>query len=243
MGRGMADYPLKDFYSDIYPTYDRVNRVFTFGRDRYWRKKAAAALLSHHPRQVLDLCTGTGDFILELASVELPPLTLCGYDFNREMMEEAKRKYEQLAVGQPMQPVDFIEGDVGNMPFQEGQFDAIGITFGLRNLVFQNSRAGKHLSEIRRVLKDGGHLVVLESSRPTNGVWRFFNAIYLRLILPYLGGAISGNLAAYRYLAESSRNYYSISEMEKILEQAGFGVTSASSLFLGSVMLVVAVRK
>lgn len=243
MGKGARDHPLKEFYSDIYPTYDRVNRVFTFGRDRHWRTRTATAMLEHHPVKVLDLCTGTGDFVLGLASRQSPSLSLTGYDFNREMLEEAQKKYDRYAAGQPMQPVSFVEGDVGNMPFSDGDFDAVGITFGLRNLVYENSRAEKHLSEIHRVLRKGGHLVVLESSRPSNALWRFFNALYLRLILPYLGGAISGNLAAYRYLAESSRNYYSIREMGKILEEAGFRITSSTSLFLGSVMLVVATRE
>jgi len=240
MGKGAPDHPLKEFYSDIYPSYDRVNRVFTFGRDRYWRDRTARAMLQYHPGKVLDLCTGTGDFVLGLASLQSPVLSLTGYDFNREMLEEAQRKYDRYASRQPMQPVSFVEGDAGNMPFPDGDFDAIGITFGLRNLVYENSRAEKHLSEIHRVLRKGGHLVVLESSRPSSALWRFFNSLYLRLILPYLGGAISGNLAAYRYLAESSRNYYSIKEMGKILEDAGFRITSATPLFLGSVMLVVA---
>jgi demethylmenaquinone methyltransferase/2-methoxy-6-polyprenyl-1,4-benzoquinol methylase len=93
------------------------------------------------------------------------------------------------------------------------------------------------------VLRRGGELVILESSKPSNGLWRFFNALYLRLILPYLGGIISGNLKAYRYLADSSRNYYSVSEMSEILGRAGFRITRTKPLFLGSVMLLVAERE
>ena len=115
----------------------------------------------------------------------------------------------------------------------------MGITFGLRNLVYENSSASRHLSEMRRVLRPGGQLVVLESSKPLSPVWRFFNDLYLRFILPYLGGAISGNLKAYRYLASSSKNYYNSREMAKILEKAGFHVVRSRSLFLGSVMLLV----
>ncbi|RLD65807.1 MAG: SAM-dependent methyltransferase, partial [Bacteroidetes bacterium] len=136
--------------------------------------------------------------------------------------------------------IKFMQGDVGQMPFEDNSFGAMGITFGIRNLVYENSNASKHLAELYRVLKRGGRFVVLESSKPGNMVWRVFNNIYLRMILPYLGGLISGNLKAYRYLAKSSRNYYTISEMSGILESAGFNMVKGESLFLGSVMLVVA---
>ena len=129
------------------------------------------------------------------------------------------------------------------MPFENGAFDALGITFGIRNLVYKNSRADRHLSEINRVLQPGGQLVVLESSRPGNPVWRLFNTIYLRFILPYLGGLISGNLKAYQYLASSSKNYYTIKEMGAILATAGFEVSGSRSLFLGSVMLLILEKK
>ena len=125
------------------------------------------------------------------------------------------------------------------MPFREGYFDSMGITFGLRNLVYENSNKFLHLSEMKRVLRAGGQLVVLESSKPANPVWRVLNDLYLRLILPYLGGAISGNLKAYHYLASSSKNYYTRQEMARILEEAGFTLIRSRSLFLGSVMLLV----
>jgi demethylmenaquinone methyltransferase/2-methoxy-6-polyprenyl-1,4-benzoquinol methylase len=85
--------------------------------------------------------------------------------------------------------------------------------------------------------------VILESSKPDNWVWRFFNTLYLQLILPYLGGIISGNLKAYKYLAQSSKNYYSRKEMGLILENAGFNVISSRPMFLGSVMMLVAEKQ
>lgn len=245
MSETQSNFPLNDYYADIHSTYDRVNRIFTFGLDRSWRKKAVQACLQKKPASVLDVCTGTGDFILDVATEsaekvkgEGPHISLAAYDFSPDMLNEARRKQEVL-VGAGIPKVDFMEGDVGQMPFEENSFDAMGITFGIRNLVYENSNARKHLSELYRVLKPGGRFVVLESSKPGNIIWRVFNNIYLRLILPYLGGMISGNLKAYRYLAKSSRNYYTIKEMGGILEAAGFRIVSGQSLFLGSVMLMV----
>ena len=239
MSKPTSNHPLQDFYADIYPTYDLVNRIFTFGRDRSWRKRAVKACLLNRPDSVLDVCTGTGDFILEVARRAEPGLSLSGYDFSEDMLNEARRKQEEL-LGTDLPPINFMQGDVGQMPFEDDSFGAMGITFGIRNLVYENSNATKHLAELKRVLKKGGRFVVLESSKPGNMVWRVFNNIYLRMILPYLGGLISGNLKAYRYLAKSSRNYYTISEMSGILEGAGFKMVKGESLFLGSVMLVVA---
>lgn len=238
------DYPLKDYYSDIYRTYDRVNSIFTFGRDVVWRRRAVKVCLEGDPGNLLDVCTGTGDFILEAARQSVNPgkkVVLTGFDFSRAMLDEAERKLEVLTSGGRVNPdISFLEGEVGRMPFESGTFEAMGITFGIRNLLYENSSAALHLQELFRVLKPGGKFVVLESSRPANVFWRLFNNIYLRFILPYLGGIVSGNLKAYRYLARSSRNYYSITEMASILEEAGFSIISRRSFFLGSVMMLVA---
>jgi demethylmenaquinone methyltransferase/2-methoxy-6-polyprenyl-1,4-benzoquinol methylase len=238
----MKDYPLNAFYGDIHGSYDRVNRIFTFGRDRAWRKKAAGELLKPAPSRVLDLCTGTGDFVFEIARQRdrsSDMLSLTGFDFSQEMLQEARRKLSGFGSVSSRVDIQFIEGDARDMPFGDGHFDSMGITFGLRNLVYENSGASRHLKEMNRILKKGGELVVLESSKPSNGLWRFFNDLYLRFVLPYLGGLISGNLKAYQYLARSSRNYYTREEMGGILEEAGFRVRRSISLFMGSVMLLV----
>lgn len=235
----MKDFPLQSFYGDIHSSYDRINRIFTFGRDRAWRKKAVAVLMEKNPRTVLDLCTGTGDFILEVALHAGPDAELIGYDFSPDMLEVARAKLHKIGQDEDFPRPVFLEGDAGQMPFEEAKFDALGITFGIRNLIYQNSQAEQHLREMHRVLRSGGQLLILESSRPENFLWRMFNSLYLRFILPYLGGLISGNLKAYQYLASSSKNYYTRKEMSSILQQAGFRETGSRSLFLGSVMLLV----
>jgi demethylmenaquinone methyltransferase/2-methoxy-6-polyprenyl-1,4-benzoquinol methylase len=244
--KGMKDFPLHSFYGDIHASYDRVNRIFTFGRDRSWRRQAAKELLKSGPGRVLDLCTGTGDFVLELARQadhSEKGIKLTGFDFSGDMLKEARRKQAELQQGKPLPPISFIEGDAGEMPFEDGQFDSMGITFGIRNLVYESSNASGHLSEMNRVLRTGGELVVLESSKPASPLWRIFNGFYLRFILPYLGGLVSGNLKAYQYLATSSKNYYTREEMGKILDLAGFKMNRNKSLFLGSVMLLILVKR
>jgi len=159
------------------------------------------------------------------------------------MLQEARQKQERLQRSKSLPLISFTEGDAGEMPFEDGQFDSMGITFGLRNLVYENSNANRHLSEMNRVLRPGGQLVVLESSKPESPLWRVFNNIYLRFFLPYLGGWISGNKKAYQYLASSSKNYYTMEEMGKILEVAGFYMIHSRSLFLGSVMLLVVEKR
>ena len=120
----MKDFPLQSFYGDIHSTYDRVNRIFTFGRDRAWRRKAVVELLRKHPDRVLDLCTGTGDFILEAARNTGKDAELKGYDFSPAMLEKARDKYSQLREREQIPAVDFIEGDAGAMPFEDASFDA-----------------------------------------------------------------------------------------------------------------------
>jgi len=233
---------LHSFYGDIHASYDRVNRIFTFGRDRSWRRQAARELLKSQPRRVLDLCTGTGDFLLEMARQadhSDKEIKLTGFDFSSDMLEEARKKQNELQKRKRQAEIHFLEGDAGEMPFENGHFDSMGITFGIRNLVYENTKATVHLSEMNRVLRAGGELVVLESSKPASQLWRIFNDFYLRFILPYLGGLISGNLKAYQYLASSSKNYYTREEMGKILDVAGFDLIRSRSLFLGSVMLLV----
>lgn len=270
------NHPLKDFYKDIYGRYDLVNRIFTFGRDKYWRSKAVKECLLNAPRELLDICTGTGDLAIEMAEKAAESTSVTGYDFTTEMLKLAREKavekfqtdisqetpesstgggdaVEYAAPSGPGSKTEFppknsfapvfIEGDVADMPFENGHFDTAGISFGIRNLVYENSNADRHLAEIHRVLRGSGRFVILESSKPENILWRFVNSIYLRFILPYLGGIISGNFKAYRYLARSSKNYYSKTEMGQILEKAGFKVIRSSSLFLGSVMLIVAEKQ
>ncbi|MDA3821607.1 MAG: ubiquinone/menaquinone biosynthesis methyltransferase [Bacteroidales bacterium] len=238
MTKDKRDFPLQNYYETIYEKYDLVNRIFTFGHDQTWRRKAVRAITENKPESILDICTGTGDLILEAAKNVPENCELAAYDFSAEMLSKAKGKALKKQI-----KIEFTEGDVAAMPYESNSFDSAGISFGIRNLIYENSAADQHLAEMHRVLKIGGRLVILESSKPGSRVWRFFNNIYLQLILPYLGGIISGNLKAYKYLAQSSKNYYSRNEMSAILEKGGFITIQSQALFLGSVMLMVAEKQ
>jgi demethylmenaquinone methyltransferase/2-methoxy-6-polyprenyl-1,4-benzoquinol methylase len=155
------------------------------------------------------------------------------------MLDLAKRK----VVNEPYNDIRFIEGDVSEMPFSDNEFDGITIGFGFRNLTYNNSACQKHMSEINRVLKQGGRFYILESAIPRNPLVRVMYNLYLRLILLPLGGLISGNWRAYRYLALSSANYFSPDEIKSLLIRFGFIPESARSFFMGASNLIVAKKE
>jgi demethylmenaquinone methyltransferase / 2-methoxy-6-polyprenyl-1,4-benzoquinol methylase len=236
MHKNPQQYPIHDYYLRIYKRYDLINRLFTFGMDRSWRHEAVEKCLATDPKKVLDLCCGTGDLALEISRISKGKVTLTGYDFNEKMLEMAALKSQQ----QNLTNLDFIRGNVASMPFSNDEFDCITIGFGFRNLVFENPDAENHLSEMARVLKKAGELIIVESSIPPNNLMRLFYSIYVKLILVPLGGLISGDWKAYRYLALSSANFYNPAQVENILLRKGFVVEFYKSYFFGSVNLVVA---
>jgi demethylmenaquinone methyltransferase / 2-methoxy-6-polyprenyl-1,4-benzoquinol methylase len=231
-------YPIHDYYSRIYRQYDLINRIFTFGRDQRWRQEAVKKCLADNPKNVLDLCCGTGDLALRIRSVSDEKVHVTGYDFNRKMLEMAELKAEKLKLGN----LRFECGDVASLPFSDAEFDCISIGFGFRNLTFENPNAVKHLSEMNRVLRQGGRLVIIESSVPDNSLIRIFYKIYLRLVLVPLGGILSGDWKAYKYLAHSSSNYYSPAEVEKMLKDHGLKIIFYKQYILGCANLVIAIK-
>lgn len=232
-------YPLNHYYSKIYKRYDLVNRLFTFGQDMKWRSLTAEQCLIFNPKSILDLCCGTGDLAILLNRKSGDKIQIFGLDFNRNMLDMAKKKAEKWSAGS----IKFVQGNVAQMPFGDKSFDCITIGFGFRNLIFDNAESSRHISEIYRVLKPDSHLLILESAIPENSIVRVFYKIYLRLFLIPLGAVISGNYNAYSYLARSSANFYSISEMNTLMDENRFTVQSVRSFFLGAVNLIVAKKE
>lgn len=227
-------YPLQSFYRSIHSTYDLVNRLFTFGQDERWRRLAVKKAMESNPRQILDLCCGTGDLTIRFAALESPELVVTGYDFSEDMLRLALQKAIDRKVPSPV----FIRGAAESMPFSDDGFDCITIGFGFRNLTFENPLKDRHINEIVRVLKPGGRLVILESSAPANRWIASFNRIYLKYMLTPLGGLISGDWTAYRYLAHSSMRFYTVAEVQDMFAPFGFSLLSRKSLMAGSVYLL-----
>jgi demethylmenaquinone methyltransferase/2-methoxy-6-polyprenyl-1,4-benzoquinol methylase len=232
-------HPLQKYYSRIYETYDRVNRLFTFGLDRRWRAKTVEACLRDNPQTVLDLCCGTGDLAIGVAGAGHTELTVTAFDLNASMLETARRK----AVLQDVQKISFLQGDAGKMPFTDDEFDRITIGFGFRNLTWENPERERYLKEISRVLKPDGKLLILESAVPKNWFFRFGYRLYLHLILIPLGGWVSGDWKAYRYLAGSSSSFYDFETLRQMLNDYGLALYLEKSFLAGSVNLLIAIKK
>ena len=230
------NHPLQSYYSRIHKTYDLLNRLFTFGLDRKWRRHTVEACLENNPRRILDLCCGTGDLAIGISKASAPPVRITGLDLNPQMLEVARQKALHFALA----TVEFIQGDAGAMPFADGEFDSITIGFGFRNLTYENPNREKHLQEISRVMRAGAHLLILESARPENRFVRIFYRLYLKLFLVPLGGLLSGDWNAYRYLAKSSAGFYSFAEMRKMLAASQLSLHTRRKYILGSVNLLIA---
>lgn len=228
-------YNLNKFYSKIYRRYDLINMLFTLGLDKMWRRYTIEKCLEETPETVLDLCCGTGDLAISLAKSAKANISITGYDMNTSMLKQANHKTERAKLSK----IEFVQGDAAQMPFETNSFDRITIGFGFRNLTFENPNKDKHISEMYRVLKPGGSLLILESGVPENRIIRLFYKIYLYLILVPLGGIISGDFKAYWYLAHSSLKFFSLSEIDTMLIEQGFSKSTNKSFLFGSANLIV----
>lgn len=228
--------PTQQIFTEVPPRYDILNRILTLNKDEGWRKKTADRILENNPSKVLDLCCGTADLTMHIARKAPKACAIYGLDFSHTMLERAREKVAVFGVDR----VKLIQGDAGNMPFEDNFFDAIGISFGFRNLTFENPDAGLHIREIFRVLKPGGRFVIVETSQPQNALIRWGYHQYMKYITAPIGGLISGNRAAYKYLAYSGNNYWSVPELSAILKKAGFSRTTGIPLMLGVSAILIA---
>jgi demethylmenaquinone methyltransferase/2-methoxy-6-polyprenyl-1,4-benzoquinol methylase len=167
------------------------------------------------------------------------PISITGFDLNARMLEVAINKAKRLGI----QSVDFRQGDAGSMPFPSHEFDRITIGFGFRNLIWQNPNQVKHLEEISRVLKPGARLLILESAVPESAFFRVLYRVYLKFILVPLGGILSGDWKAYRYLAGSSSGFYNFSTLKSMMKPHKLMLQSEKKYLYGSVNLLIATKK
>lgn len=226
-------------FTDVPPRYDLVNTLITWNMDKRWRKLAARACLTSDTIRVLDLCCGTGDLAINIAEMAGKMVEISGLDFSQPMLEIAAQKAKET-VGENR--IKFYQGNAAQLPFTDGYFDSLGLSFAFRNLTYKNPNAQKHVSEIVRVLKPGGRCIIAESSQPGNGMIRGFYHSYMRHYVTTMGSLVSGNKSAYRYLGESASKYYSPREMKELLIGNGFTEISYRPLFFGASGIYVAIK-
>ncbi|MDB5199564.1 MAG: demethylmenaquinone methyltransferase [Chitinophagaceae bacterium] len=205
--------------------YDFLNHFLSAGIDRGWRKKAIRQLKTLDPKSILDVATGTGDMAI-LAGKLLNAEKIIGIDISEGMLEIGKKKIEKLGL---QQRIELLKGDSETIIFGSGSFDAVTVAFGVRN--FQDLELG--LSEIKRVLKPGGKLIVLECTKPKLPVIKNFYNLYLNVIAPWIGRVISKNKNAYQYLNESVQKFPEGNDFVQILNKLGYKNASCKTLSLG----------
>ncbi len=187
-------------FDDIAPRYDVLNRVLSFGTDILWRKRAVRLLrdgLAGPPDRLLDVATGTGDLAIEALSLGG---SVVGIDISDGMLEGGRAKVREQGLADRL---ELVQADAADLPFDDDSFDGAFVAFGVRN--FEDLQAG--LRDIRRVLRPGAPLVVLETSQPTAFPFKQGYQVYARHIMPRVGKALSGNTEAYEYLPESAREF------------------------------------
>lgn len=217
-------------FDDISSSYDKVNRFISLGLDQYWKKRMVKLVVSVQPQNLLDLATGTADLPLRFAEQGLTEIT--GLDLSPKMLEEGQKRVDVHRQGKA---ITLMQGDSENLPFEDDCFDAITVSYGIRN--YENLEQG--LLETRRVLKPGGIFVILETSVPTIFPFKQGYALFTKRIMPWLGGLMSGDKAAYRYLSESAANFPCGQHLASILEVAGFSKVTIKPQFFGAASIYV----
>lgn len=193
-------------FADISPRYDFLNSLLSLGRDKYWRRFAAAKLPSGY---ILDACSGTGDVAIEVSKKS----NAVASDFCFEMMRLCIRKLKKMKI----ENVCCIQNDAENLSFKDGTFDGAIVAFGIRNV----SDIKKSLSEMTRVVRKEGKVVVLEFSLPENRVFKSVYYLYFRKILPLIGAVISKDKGAYSYLPSSVMTFPKRTEFIALMKEAG----------------------
>ena len=212
-------------FDDIAFKYDFLIRFLSAGIDIRWRKKAIEQIAGLHPKKILDVATGTADVAI-MASGILKPEKIIGIDISDGMLEIGRQKVAKAGL---KEIIELLNGDSETINFEKDSFDAVTVAFGVRN--FQHLEKG--LSEIYRVLKPGGKLVVLEFSKPKMpGVKSMYN-LYMKVICPNVGKLFSKNRNAYKYLDESIQKFPEGKNFTQILDNLGYLNTYCKPLSLG----------
>lgn len=232
---------IRRMFDSIAPSYDRLNHLMSLSVDKAWRRRALGEIVDGTPQRILDIACGTGDSTISIARAAAPGSVVTGADISEGMLAlvaEKVRKVSQVVLsetppatdrtGQPVQ-IRLMVADGENLPFEDGSFDRVSCAFGIRN--FEHRETG--LREFLRVLRPGGKAVILELSMPRGKVLRFLYGLYFFKVMPWIGGRISGDKAAYKYLPASVKAFPSPEQFCRIMQEAGFSYVRFRTFSMG----------
>lgn len=214
-----------DMFNNISKTYDFLNHFLSLGIDIIWRKKAINELKNDKPKLILDVATGTGDFAFEALAI-LKPEKIIGVDISQGMLDIAKQKIAKRNLGDRF---EIKLGDSEKLPFEANEFDAVTVAYGVRN--FENLEMG--LTDIHRVLKQGGKAVILEFSKPKVFPIKQLYNFYFNYITPGIGKIFSKDARAYTYLPESVAAFPDGKNFISLMDKVGFKNTKCRPLAFG----------
>lgn len=224
---------VRKIYSEVADTYELVNHVLTLGLDIYWRKKAARIAASADGRTWLDVCSGTGEMAQNLSRHAEEGVKIISVDFSAPMLSKAKKKKNHA-------DISFVEAEARRLPFPDETVDLVTISFATRNISSSQDYLTSHLREFRRVLRQGGRFVNLETSQPSSWLLRRFFRFYVNLVVKPIGTLISGSNAGYSYLSFTIPRFYPADELSTIINQAGFSKVQYIKLFFGAAAIHIA---
>lgn len=223
---------VQEMFDTISPSYDGLNRVMTLRMDITWRRRVREKVAEVKAGTILDVATGTGDLAIELSKIANAHIT--GVDISQGMLSVGEQKVKTLGLSER---ITMQLADSEHLPFADGSFDAVTVSFGVRN--FENLQKG--LSELRRVLRPGGRLVILETSVPTRFPCKQGYKFYTKFVVPLMGKLLAKNQNAYAYLSESAAKFPFGKQLANILEsEIGFSRVKFYPQFLGVATIYVA---
>ena len=223
---------VRGMFNDIAPTYDRLNHILSLDIDKLWRKRVVRIVRKLGAKHIMDMATGTGDLAIALTK-GIEGSTIYGADFSSEMLAVAKQKIEDLGLSER---ISLTECNAENIPLDDESVDATTIAFGVRN--FEHQREA--LTEIKRTIRKGGHLVVLEFSNPKFALVRWCYRLYSHYILPAIGRLVSKHATAYTYLPTSIAQFASPEEFSALLKEVGFDHIERKSQSMGIAHIYIA---
>lgn len=221
---------VEDMFDNIAHRYDFLNHLLSAGIDNIWRRKAIKHIAQYQPKTTMDMASGTGDFAIDTVNrIDLDKLV--ALDLSEKMLAVGKQKAEKKGI----KNIDWVKGDSENLQYEDNTFDAMSVGFGVRN--FENLEKG--LSEMRRVLKNGAPLVILEVSEPETFPVKQLFGFYFKTVMPFVGKLFSKDNRAYTYLPESVNAFPKGEKFVEILKKVGYQKVKYKPLTFGTCAMYV----